>query len=56
MKKIIKIYVEHIGWIWSDSSGAIEVFSVNGEMASVNWYRKGKEEFNGKFVVTVVYE
>jgi hypothetical protein len=29
---------------------------VNGEMSLVAWYRKGKDEFNGKYVIQVVYE
>ena len=33
----------------------IERFGVNGEMAEVNWYRKGKLEINGKFVIYIFY-
>ena len=66
-KKIKKILVEGVGWVYSmfsDNTSAdgktapepIEVFMVNGEMSLVAWYKKGKDEFNGKYVIQVVYE
>lgn len=33
----------------------IEVFTVNGEMAAINWYRQGDKEWNGKYVVQIEY-
>ena len=60
-KRIRKIIVEGIGEIHENPSGLdgdsrpIEVFTVNGEMALVNWYRQGKKEYNGKFVIMVEY-
>ena len=33
----------------------IEVFTVNGEMAPVPWYRQGDKEWNGKYVIQVEY-
>lgn len=33
----------------------IEAFTVNGEMAPVTWYRQGKYEYNGKYIMTVEY-
>ena len=60
-KKISKILVEGVGWVHSSADGKtasepIEVFMVNGEMSQVAWYKKGKDEFNGKYVIQVVYE
>jgi hypothetical protein len=54
-KKIIKIIVQDVGVIFADYD-PIERFDVNGEMAHVSWYRKGKREFNGKFVIEIQYD
>lgn len=55
-KKIKQILVDGQGWISSDSYGEIEVFLVPGEMAMVQWFRKGNKEFNGKYVIQINYE
>lgn len=62
-KKIKKILVVDVGWVYSgftdntdDDDSRIEVFFIIGEMALVPWYRKGKHEFNGKYVIQIVYE
>lgn len=55
MKKIKKLIIQDIG-IVSSSDGEIESFSVNGEMASITWYRQGNREFNGKYVMEIEYE
>jgi hypothetical protein len=63
--KIKQILVDQIGWIYSSFSDnqvggsgnePIEVFTVNGEMAPIVWYKKGNNEFNGKYVIQIVYE
>lgn len=61
--QIEKIFVDQIGWVYSqfgdNTSGnyePIEVFTVNGEMAPIVWYKKGRDEFNGKYVIQVVYK
>lgn len=47
------------GWFRSQITDTeyieIEEFSVNGEMAPVRWFRQGDREFNGKYVVEVIY-
>lgn len=56
--------VERIGWLPSqvqDGRGnevirPIEMFTVNGEMAPVPWFRQGKMEYNGKYVIAVEYD
>lgn len=40
---------------WIDVENPIEVFTKNGEMALVEWYRQGNKEFNGKYVIEVEY-
>ena len=70
-KKIKQILIADIGWIFAEKQidneknlrrgtyrtekNSIELFAVNGEMASVNWYRQGKREYNGKYVIVVEY-
>ncbi len=39
----------------SDFGGEITLFEVNGEMASVSWFRQGDVEVNGKFVERIDY-
>lgn len=34
----------------------ITLIRKNGEMALVDWYECGNEEFNGKYVISVVYK
>ena len=53
-KEIERLYVDQLGYIYS-SGGEIETFLVNGEMASITWYRQGNREINGKFVIEVLY-
>jgi hypothetical protein len=55
-KNIKRIYVDHIGHIYAKAETPIEIFSVNGEMALVFWYRCGNSEYNGKYVVEVEYD
>ena len=54
--KIVKIIVDQIGFVGAEPGKPIEIFQVNGEMASVNWFRKGTEEYNGKYVISVEWE
>jgi hypothetical protein len=54
-KKITAIFVDDIGWVYADNA-PIEVFMVNGEMALVTWYKKAKEEYNGRYVKYIRYE
>jgi len=57
-KKIKKIYIKDYGdfnFIEATEEEPIEEIFYNGEMASVRWFKKGKEEFNGKYVYAVVY-
>lgn len=55
-KKISQILIDGQGWVSSTTNEPIEWFGVNGEMATVSWYRKGNREFNGKYVVEIIYE
>lgn len=54
-RQIESILVEGVGYIYTGREGTIEAFTVNGEMAPVTWYRKGNQEWNGKFVIEVNY-
>lgn len=54
--RIICIYVDNFGKIYSTPDEPIEMFQVNGEMASVNWFSKGNEAYNGKYVIYVKWE
>lgn len=40
----------------STESEPITIFSVNGEMAPVPWFRKGNTDYNGKYVISVEHE
>lgn len=40
---------------WIEVEEPIEIFTKNGEMAPVEWYRQGNREFNGKYVIEVEY-
>lgn len=58
--RIKKILVDGYGWVYAEATGGapageITIIKVNGEMAHVNWYKKLNEEYNGKYVVVVVY-
>lgn len=55
-EKIVEsILVESIGYIYSDDD-PIENYTVNGEMALVDWYRKGNQEWNGRYVIQITYK
>lgn len=55
-KKISRIYISEVcEWVESDEENQIEEFNVNGEMAPVRWFRKGKSEYNGRYVLIVRY-
>lgn len=54
-REILRIYVEEIGWVNAEKGQPIVAFPVNGEMALVYWYRKGKKEYSGKYVITIEY-
>lgn len=59
MKKILSIYVEHIGWVHSDEKEEILSTSIQthlGKFQTSDYFFKGGQQFNGKFVVSVVYE
>ena len=47
--------VVDVGFIGSEEEQPIEEFLVNGEMASIKWFRKGNQEFNGKYVIRIEY-
>ncbi len=58
--KIESILIDGQGWHYS-KDGEIVKFTKNGEMAEVDWYSQilkngEKIEFNGKYVVEIVYE
>lgn len=53
LKEIKRIFVDQIGWVESNGTDQITVFEVNGEMAQVVWFRCGKKEYNGKYVIHV---
>lgn len=61
-REIKEIFVDGYGWVHSDSTtdrpdnSPIEPFMINGEMASIRWFRKGAQEFNGKYVVVINYK
>lgn len=52
---ILAIVVDGIGWVYAEKDKPIEVFTVNGEMSLVNWYRKVNEEYNGRYVEYIRY-
>ena len=54
--KIIRIIVDQVGMVHAEPDRPIEIIHVNGEMAMVNWFRKGNEEYNGKYVISVEWE
>ena len=53
--KIRSLTVVDIGFISASKDEPIEEFLVNGEMASIKWFRQGKQEFNGKYVIRIEY-
>ena len=54
MNKIKRILVDQVGQVYA-KDGEIECILVNGEMASVNWFRQGNKEWNGKYVIEIEY-
>lgn len=67
-RKIKRINVQDVGYISAErevggpgmgfyhiEENPIEAFEVNGEVAPVTWYRQGKREFNGKYVLEIEY-
>lgn len=53
---INSILIDGIGEITSkNNTEPITVFLENGEMAHVKWYRQGKNEYNGKYVIRITY-
>ena len=58
MKKIKQLLVAvgndtHI--VKATDEKPITLIRKNGEMAFVDWYERGNEEYNGKFVISVNY-
>ena len=53
--KIISINVDQIGHIGATPENPIEVIVTPIELGH-NWYKRGNEEYNGKYVIRVVYE
>lgn len=51
---IVKMLVEGIGWIDS-TKGEIRIFEENGEMAMIKWYGQGKQVFNSKYVISIIF-
>ena len=58
-EEIEAMFVDDIGWVYAMKDGVITdpiiPFFVNGEMASITWYRQGNREFNGKYVIEIRY-
>lgn len=54
--KIESIVVDQIGRIDATPDYPIEIIHVNGEMAPINWFKSGNEEYNGKYVISVRWE
>jgi hypothetical protein len=54
--KILSINVDQVGMVYADPDTPIETFVVNGEMAPINWFKKGNQEYNGKYVISVEWE
>lgn len=54
-KRIKSILVEGPGYISDSENNSIETFTVNGEMAPIVWFRRGNQEWNGKYVIEVNY-
>ena len=54
--KILQIFVQEIGYIHSNDDGEITKIQKAGDGAMVDWYKKGKREWNGRYVIEVVYE
>lgn len=48
--KIERIYVLELGWIYGDEF--IDTIHKEGG----TWYIKGKQEFNGKYIIMVEYK
>ena len=42
--------------IFSNDDGEIKRFEKKGEMAYVEWFRKGNREFNGRYVSEVMFD
>ena len=53
-RRIIRILIEGQGWEYSEAEGEPEIEEIekNGE----RWFRQGCYEFNGRYVVMVVYD
>ena len=41
--------------IYSEEEIPIEIIQKNGEMAPVDWFKKGNKEYNGKYVLEIEY-
>jgi len=41
--------------IYSEEEMPIEIIQKNGEMAYVDWFKKGNKEYNGKYVLEIEY-
>jgi hypothetical protein len=48
--KIIKSFYAVGSWVYSEKEGDIEVFYIKGETTNGFWLRKGKSEYNGKYI------
>ena len=55
IKQLIIDYRTEDG-IVDSKNGKIERFEKNGEMAHIDWFRQGKQEFNGKYVISIIYK
>ena len=55
-KKITRLLFEYRPPVDATEERPIELFTKNGEMAPVAWYRFGNLEFNGKYVTEIGYE
>jgi len=55
-RKIRSILIDGQGWKYSSPFELITLIHKNGEMAEVEWFSLGNEEFNGKYVIEINYE
>ena len=57
-EKVRKLLVDAGGEILlveASKDEPIETILKNGEMAHISWYKQGKTEYNGKYVIKIEY-
>jgi len=55
-KEIVSILVEGIGYKRSEEDNPIKIFFESGELAAVKWFRRGNQEWSGKYVIEINYK